>query len=235
VSRFDPRDADPLRHVGTDEDLWDPQLGAWVPRQSALAAMLVALVIGIVAGVLLVFAISAIAGAVTAPRAAQSATGDATGSVRAEQLGAPSSAPPPSLSAARSVAVQTVGAPTPSPAAVSKHGPSPAITPKPTKRPVTEPPALDGGIASWCAPTPTQCQRWGGQAKLGAVHSFRWGDRPYRVRVCRQVGPAACVTVTVVSYCGCPDGRAIDLSPYAFGKLAPLSRGLVAVTVEELR
>jgi predicted lipid-binding transport protein (Tim44 family) len=81
MSAFDPRDADPLHHVDAEQDLWDPQARAWVPRQSALAAMLVALVTGIVAGVLLVFAISAIAGAITAPRAAQSGTGDATGSV----------------------------------------------------------------------------------------------------------------------------------------------------------
>jgi hypothetical protein len=224
---FDPRDADPLMHVDdgpsqAHEPAGRFADGLWLGCFVLIAAIAAGVVLGAVITLLL-----------TAPRAAQSATGDATGSVRAEQLGAPSTEAPPSLSAARSATSEAGGAPTPPPAADLKQ--SPAITPKPTERPVTEPPAIEGGIASWCAPTPTQCRRWGGTALLGAVHSFRWGDRPYRVRVCRQVGAAACVVVTVVSYCGCPDGRAIDLSPYAFGKLAPLSRGLVPVTVEELR
>jgi hypothetical protein len=92
MSAFDPRDADPLHHVDAEQDLWDPEAGAWVPRQSAVAAMLVALVTGIVAGVLLVFAISAIAGAITAPRSAQihGPRRRSTAVVRAEPTGAPS-------------------------------------------------------------------------------------------------------------------------------------------------
>lgn len=84
------------------------------------------------------------------------------------------------------------------------------------------------GDASWCAPTPTRCQSWGGTAKLGAVPTFRYGDTPYRVSVCNRSGD--CVTVRVVSFCGCGE-RVIDLSPYAFRQLAPLSRGVIPVTV----
>lgn len=101
---------------------------------------------------------------------------------------------------------------------------SPPATPKPVLLSVTE------GWASYCAPTPTRCQSWGGSAKLGAVPSFRYGDPPYFVKVCR-VNSSACVVVRVVSFCGC-GVKVIDLSPAAFKRLAPLWRGVVRVTVE---
>ena len=84
------------------------------------------------------------------------------------------------------------------------------------------------GSAAWCAPTATRCQGWGGHVLLGAVRSFRWGDRPYRVTVWAG---SRHVTVTIVSYCACGRGTVIDLSPYSFAKLAPLSAGLVRVRV----
>jgi hypothetical protein len=107
--------------------------------------------------------------------------------------------------------------------------------------PVThsEPPAassLIAGVATWCAPTPTHCQSWGGGAMVGAVPGFD-GD-PYTVRVCLdvQLSTFSCVVVRVVSSCACGDrggrGTVIDLSPAAFRKLAPLSRGVIPVTVE---
>src|SRR5258707_12644873 len=64
------------------------------------------------------------------------------------------------------------------------------------------------GSAAWCAPTATRCQGWGGHVLLGAVRSFRWGDRPYRVRV---VAGNHSVVVTVVSFCACTGSRVIDL------------------------
>jgi|SRR5712671_261906 len=84
------------------------------------------------------------------------------------------------------------------------------------------------GTAAWCAPTATRCRSWGGHVLLGAVRSFRWGDRPYRVTVWSG---SRHVTVTVVSFCACSGNRVIDLSPFAFSKLAPLSAGLVRVRV----
>ena len=84
------------------------------------------------------------------------------------------------------------------------------------------------GAAAWCAPTKTRCRSWGGHVLLGAVQSFRWGDRPYRVRV---VAGSRSVIVTIVSYCACGGNRVIDLSPFAFSQLAPLSAGLVRVRV----
>jgi hypothetical protein len=103
---------------------------------------------------------------------------------------------------------------------------------------VTSTPAPTGAVgsarysatATWCAPTPTQCTRWGGNAKLAAVHSFRFGDEPYLVKVERG---NRSVTVLVVSYCACRGtDRAIDLSPFAFRQLAPLSRGRIDVVME---
>ena len=108
----------------------------------------------------------------------------------------------------------------------------PAAEPLPSPATFELASAIEGGLAAWCAPTLTQCQSWGPPAKLGAVSSFTWGDVPYRVRVCRQDGDGACVAVAVVSFCECAGDRVIDLSPAAFAELAPLSRGLVAVTVE---
>lgn len=94
--------------------------------------------------------------------------------------------------------------------------------------PVTS--TIQTGTATYCAPTPRYCHGWGGTARLGAVKSFRWGDRPYYVRV-RSGGHS--VVVKVVSYCAC-GVTLIDLSPYAFQRLAPLWKGRIRVTVERV-
>jgi hypothetical protein len=86
------------------------------------------------------------------------------------------------------------------------------------------------GTATWCAPTPKYCQSWGGDAMKGAVQSFRYGDTPYRVKVCLASDSDRCTQVTVVSYCACGN-TLIDLSPTAFRQLAPLSRGRIRVTM----
>jgi hypothetical protein len=83
------------------------------------------------------------------------------------------------------------------------------------------------GTATWCAPTPRYCHGWGGTAHLGAMASFRYGDRPYLVTVRRG---SAKTIVRVVSYCDC-GSTLIDLSPAAFRDLAPLSRGRIRVTL----
>jgi rare lipoprotein A (peptidoglycan hydrolase) len=80
------------------------------------------------------------------------------------------------------------------------------------------------GRASWYA----------ARGNVAAVHSWRRGDEPYRVRVCAS----RCVNVTVADWCQCFIGssreRLIDLSDDAFRKLAPLSVGLLRVTVVRL-
>jgi hypothetical protein len=71
-----------------------------------------------------------------------------------------------------------------------------------------------------------------GPGLYAAVHSYKWGDPRYPVRVCYE---SRCVTVTVRDYCQCyvgtSDERIIDLSPQAFARLAPLGLGLIKVTV----
>jgi hypothetical protein len=88
------------------------------------------------------------------------------------------------------------------------------------------------GYATFCAPTPTHCQNWGGDAHLGAVPTFHYGDEPYQVTVRHD---ARHTVVTVVSYCACGDRAGtptvIDLSPAAFSDLAPLSAGVIEVTI----
>jgi hypothetical protein len=132
-------------------------------------------------------------------------------------------------------------APLPLPAASTVSEPSddgygsgtPVAEPIRTSTPVsTVGTALYSASATWCAPTPTHCQSWGGNARFGAVHGFRFGDAPWWARVWRG---ALFADVLVVSYCACRGtDAAIDLSPAAFDLLAPLSRGRIAVAIEVL-
>jgi len=108
--------------------------------------------------------------------------------------------------------------------------PSPSSVPATTPDAGRETPLALGprsGRASWYDDGP---------GLYAAVNSFRWGDTPYRVRV--TAGDRS-VVVIVRDFCGCYTGtareRIIDLSPAAFQALAPLSRGLVHVTVDILR
>lgn len=59
--------------------------------------------------------------------------------------------------------------------------------------------------------------------------SLRHGNwRGSKVQVCTA---SRCVVVTLIDWCACPGGRVIDLYSDAFTKLAPLSRGVLNVTV----
>lgn len=71
-----------------------------------------------------------------------------------------------------------------------------------------------------------------GPGLYGAVHSYRFGDARYVATVCRLDDPGRCVEVTVRDHMG-NQTRAIDLSPDAFVQLAPLSEGVVDVTVRK--
>jgi hypothetical protein len=76
----------------------------------------------------------------------------------------------------------------------------------------------------------------GEQVFYAAVGSWRWGDKPYRVNVCRPAN-GRCVTVWVRDFCRACKNKfgVIDLSPAAFRKLAPLGRGRIKVVVSEYR
>lgn len=73
----------------------------------------------------------------------------------------------------------------------------------------------------------------GEQVYYAAVGTWRWGDTPYMVTVCRKK-TTDCVKVWVRDFCrACKNGFGlIDLSPAAFKKLAPLSKGRINVTVD---
>jgi rare lipoprotein A (peptidoglycan hydrolase) len=86
--------------------------------------------------------------------------------------------------------------------------------------------SVQSGLATWYA-TP------GLTAAAGPL--LRHGDwRGSFVRVCA----GKCVTVQLTDACWCPDRHGspvlLDLSASAFRRLAPLSRGIVAVEVEVL-
>jgi hypothetical protein len=140
----------------------------------------------------------------------------------------------PEHSALPSVGPEAAPTPSPEPSASPTPAPSPTLarTPRPTTTPAPAARHSISGTASYCAPTPTRCQGWGGTARLGAVPTFHFGDRRYLARACERLADAGtrCVTVLVVSYCACRD-KVIDLSPDAFRQLAPLSRGIVPVRV----
>jgi hypothetical protein len=103
-----------------------------------------------------------------------------------------------------------------------------------------------GGFKNTCSPYKSKAQggRGGELVMYAAVGVWRFKDKPYRVRVCRKDQPTTCVEVTVRDYCeACRraldkrwtrKSRAIDLSPSAFSRLAPLGRGVVRVTLVQL-
>lgn len=83
------------------------------------------------------------------------------------------------------------------------------------------------GRASWYA----------ANGDVASVPGWRYGDTPYWAVVDRVAdGRVYSVTVLVVGFCQCLVGtdseRVIDLSDGAFRQLAPLSVGLIRVTVE---
>jgi hypothetical protein len=118
-----------------------------------------------------------------------------------------------------------VPAPVPPPVALAQL--ATGTQPAPDGRPVTAIPSPGlSGRASWYrAPA--------GTAAAGPALRRALGDwRGSRVQVCAS----RCVVVSLTDWCQCYRGedreRLIDLSDDAFARLAPLSRGLVRVTVE---
>jgi hypothetical protein len=100
------------------------------------------------------------------------------------------------------------------------------------------------GVASWY--DATRNNAWytrEGNRLYGAVGTFRWGDTPYRIKVCRADDLTKCIVVTVTDYCGrCHQdlkgkwtrkSRNMDLSPQAFSKLRGLHLGVVQVIITD--
>ena len=104
------------------------------------------------------------------------------------------------------------------------------------------------GVASWYDATRHGQSSWYSRAGIinyAAAAGWRWGDKPYMLRVCRQDDKSRCVIVTVVDWCGrCnkdaggkwnKNSRILDLSPAAFTKLESLGRGLVRVSIQAIQ
>jgi hypothetical protein len=111
--------------------------------------------------------------------------------------------------------------------------PAPPVTGSATSPRMTDIPvaAVSPQIASWYVD----------RRKVGhyaAMPEYRWGMKPWRVRVCRADRPAVCVIVTVSDACQClrgtPRARGIDLSRHGFAHLADPFVGLLRVTIRRL-
>ena len=125
--------------------------------------------------------------------------------------------PTAALAGLGNAAESTVGAPlTIGPRNV--HEPS-SIHPAPSISEMTA--AIASGLASW----------WSiGPGLYVALPGYRDGTTVH-VKVCRG---SACITAPVWTQCGCPGGRIVDLSADLFRRFAPLSLGLIVVTLERL-
>jgi hypothetical protein len=103
---------------------------------------------------------------------------------------------------------------------------TPAPTAKPTAKPTPKPVAQLGhsvrGTATWYADP----RKSGVYAAAGPP--LRVGD--WRGRLVTVSAGGVSFRVVLSDWCACRD-RVIDLSPRAFARLAPLSRGVVTVTV----
>ena len=105
------------------------------------------------------------------------------------------------------------------------------------------------GVASWYNatyhPKGTQSTWYtrAGWKFYAAVGSFKWGDDPYSIKVCRADERTRCVYVLVVDHCArckrdlkrpwTKRSRSIDLSPHAFSALRGLHLGVTEVIIEE--
>jgi len=88
------------------------------------------------------------------------------------------------------------------------------------------------GVASWyCGPNSRCTRGYPGGLYAAAGPALRRLLADWRGRVVRVTGPSGSITVTIID-CNCgPNANLIDLYSDAFRRLAPLSRGLLKVTV----
>jgi rare lipoprotein A (peptidoglycan hydrolase) len=194
---------------------------------------------------------------VVIPSAAPSAGGRDAGAVRplTPALSAPpdpivdfstpqrSLDPRPNPDTAAQAGIEVKPTPTPTP--------RPTPTPKPTVRtprpaapvsqlvrraPRTAPaPRRTGhsvsGPASWYCKTGTSACTHGypGGMYAAAGPALRVGA--WRGRVVQVCGAGGCISVRLIDWCGCPNGRVMDLYSDAYRRLSPLSTGTQRVRV----
>jgi rare lipoprotein A (peptidoglycan hydrolase) len=92
--------------------------------------------------------------------------------------------------------------------------------------------ATFGGSATWYCSATSACTRGYGPGDLVAAIDPSTGvPKGTRLRVHHG---SRSVDVTVVDVCACAGARVIDLTSSAFARLAPLSRGVIDVSVEEI-
>jgi rare lipoprotein A (peptidoglycan hydrolase) len=103
---------------------------------------------------------------------------------------------------------------------------------KPTPRP-TPPPNPShsvNGRAAWYCNNGSGCPAgYSGGLYAAAGPALRVGN--WRGRIVTVCGNGNCVNVKLVDWCACGGARVIDLFGAAYGRLAPLSTGTVAVKV----
>lgn len=90
--------------------------------------------------------------------------------------------------------------------------------------------ALVGGKATWYCSETSACTRGYGPSDMVAAIDPTLGI-PKNERVTVTSGGRS-VTVTIVDVCLCKGARLIDLTSGAFRRLAPLSAGVIDVTLE---
>ncbi len=94
-----------------------------------------------------------------------------------------------------------------------------------------EPAATYGGTATWYCSATSPCTRGYGPGDMVAAIDPTLGiPKGTRLRVTHD---GRSVNVTVVDVCACGGARIIDLTSGAFQQLAPLSRGVIDVAIEE--
>ena len=108
----------------------------------------------------------------------------------------------------------------------------------PSNAPAADEPAPEhlAGLATWyCLPGRSACSSGfpasGMYAAAGPALRRALGPRWRSARVTVTAG-ARSVVVRLADWCACPGGRVLDLYGSAFSRLAPLSRGVVRVTVQ---
>jgi hypothetical protein len=90
--------------------------------------------------------------------------------------------------------------------------------------------ALVGGTATWYCSSTSPCTRGYGPSDMVAAIDPTLGIAKGDQVTVRHDGRA--ITVRIVDVCACAGERLIDLTSGAFAQLAPLSRGVIPVTIE---